>query len=73
MYYDSDLRGNADIWRVPLADGAAAGPPEQITSDPAAEFDPSVSPDGKEVAFHSFRTGNRTFSSSLHPAEPLSS
>jgi TolB protein len=35
------------------------GPPEQITSDPAAEFDPSISPDGKEVAFHSFRTGNR--------------
>ena len=59
LYYDSDLRGNADIWRVSLADGVAAGPPEQITSDPAAEFDPSVSPDGKEVAFHSFRTGNR--------------
>jgi len=59
MYYDSDLRGNADIWRVALADGVAAGPPEQITSDPAAEFDPSISPDGRAVAFHSFRTGNR--------------
>ncbi|HEU5155119.1 MAG TPA: protein kinase, partial [Gemmatimonadales bacterium] len=59
LYYDSDLRGNADIWRVPMADGVATGPPEQITSDPAPEFDPSISPDGKEVAFHSFRTGNR--------------
>jgi Tol biopolymer transport system component len=59
LYYDSDLRGNADIWRVPLADGAAAGPAEQVTTDPAPEFDPSVSPDGKEIAFHSFRTGNR--------------
>jgi eukaryotic-like serine/threonine-protein kinase len=59
LYYDSDLRGNADIWRIPLADGVAAGPAEQITSDPAPEFNPSVSPDGKEIAFHSFRTGNR--------------
>jgi Tol biopolymer transport system component len=59
LYYDSDFRGNADIWRLPLADGAAAGPPEQITSDPAPEFNPSISPDGKEIAFHSFRTGNR--------------
>ena len=59
LYFDSDFRGNADIWRMPLAEGAAAGPPEQVTSDPAAEFNPSISPDGKEVAFHSFRTGNR--------------
>jgi eukaryotic-like serine/threonine-protein kinase len=58
LYYDSDLRGNADIWRVPL-NGGAAGPPEQITTDPAPDFNPSVSPDGKEIAFHSFRTGNR--------------
>ena len=59
LYYDSDLKGNADIWRVPLAEGAAAGPPEQLTNDPGAEFSPSLSPDGKELAFHSFRTGNR--------------
>ena len=59
LYYDSDLKGNADIWRMPLAGGAAAGAPEQITNDPGAEFSPWVSPDGKEVAFHSFRTGNR--------------
>jgi Tol biopolymer transport system component/tRNA A-37 threonylcarbamoyl transferase component Bud32 len=59
LYYESDLKGNADIWRVPLAEGAAVGSPEQVTSDPGAEFSPSVSPDGKEVAFHSFRTGNR--------------
>jgi eukaryotic-like serine/threonine-protein kinase len=59
LYYDSDLKGNSDIWRVALAGGTAAGPPEQITTDPAPEFSPSVSPDGKEVAFHSFRNGNR--------------
>ena len=59
LYYDSDLTGNADIWRLPLVGGAAAGPPEQVTTDPVPEFNPSVSPDGNEIAFHSFRAGNR--------------
>ena len=30
-----------------------------IASDPAADFAPAVSPDGREVAFHSLRTANR--------------
>jgi Tol biopolymer transport system component len=59
LYYDSDITGNADIWRVALAGTATVGAPEQLTSDPAGDFHPSVSPDGREVAFHSFRTGNR--------------
>jgi Tol biopolymer transport system component len=59
LYYDSDISGNSDIWRLPLAGGAGAGRPEQLTTDPANDFDPSVSPNGREVAFHSFRTGNR--------------
>jgi serine/threonine-protein kinase len=59
LYYDSDLRGSSDIWRVPLASGLLAGTPEQLTTDPSAEFSPSVSPDGREVAYHSFRAGNR--------------
>jgi Tol biopolymer transport system component/tRNA A-37 threonylcarbamoyl transferase component Bud32 len=59
LYYDSDLKGNSDIWRVALAGTATAGAPEQLTSDPGADFHPGVSPDGREVAFHSFRTGNR--------------
>jgi Tol biopolymer transport system component/tRNA A-37 threonylcarbamoyl transferase component Bud32 len=59
LYYDSDLKGNSDIWRIPLANGVPAGPAEQVTTDPAPEFSPGVSADGKEVAFHSFRTGNR--------------
>ncbi|HEX3234082.1 MAG TPA: hypothetical protein VHR41_07775, partial [Gemmatimonadales bacterium] len=59
LYYESDLKGNADIWRLPLAGGAAAGPPEQLTHDAGAKFSPSASPDGNEVAFHSFLTGNR--------------
>ena len=35
------------------------GEPVQITSDSAIDCCPSWSPDGKEIAFHSFRTGNR--------------
>ncbi len=53
LYYDSDRSGNFDIWRLPLA----GGPPEQLTTDPADDFAPTVSPDGLEVAFHSVRNG----------------
>ena len=55
LLYDSDLRGNSDIYRMSLA----GGDPEQLTSDPADEFAPDLSPDGKVIAFHSFRTGTR--------------
>ncbi len=55
LLYDSDLRGNADVYRMPV-DG---GEPEQLTSDPADEFSPDLSPDGRSVAYHSWRTGTR--------------
>ena len=55
LLYDSDLHGNADIYRIPLA----GGEPEQLTSDPSDEFAPDLSPDGRAFAFHSFRTGTR--------------
>jgi Tol biopolymer transport system component len=59
LYYDSDARGNADIWRIPVRGGRAAGEAEQVTTDSAGEFSPDVSPDGREIVFHSFRNGNR--------------
>jgi eukaryotic-like serine/threonine-protein kinase len=55
LLYDSNLRGNADIYRIPI-DG---GPPEQLTAAPADEFAPDLSPDGRAVAYHSWRTGTR--------------
>ena len=55
LYYDSNLAGNADIYRVP----SGGGSPERLTTDPADDFGPSPSPDGSEFAFHSWRTGNR--------------
>ena len=55
MYYDSDLGGNPDLYRMRLPSGV----PERLTSDPTSEFAPDVAPDGKSVAFHSIRTGSR--------------
>ena len=55
LYYDSNLSGNGDIYRVP----AGGGTPERLTTDPADDFGPSPSPDGTEFAFHSWRSGNR--------------
>ena len=55
LLFDSDLRGNSDIYRVPLS----GGEPEQLTSDPADEFAPDLSPDGRAIAYHSWRTGTR--------------
>jgi len=54
LYYDSDRSGNPDLWRQRVNGGT----PEQITSDPAGDFAPVVSPDGREVAFHSTRNGS---------------
>ncbi|HEU4800978.1 MAG TPA: protein kinase [Gemmatimonadales bacterium] len=55
LYYDSNLAGNGDIYRVP----AGGGSPERLTTNPADDFGPAPSPDGAEFAFHSWRTGNR--------------
>jgi eukaryotic-like serine/threonine-protein kinase len=55
LLYDSDLRGNADSYRMPIG----GGPSEQLTNDPADEFGPDLSPDGRAVAYHSFRSGTR--------------
>jgi Tol biopolymer transport system component len=55
LVYDSDLTGNADVFRRLMAGGEA----EQLTTDPSDDFAPEFSPDGKEVVFHSWRSGSR--------------
>jgi Tol biopolymer transport system component/tRNA A-37 threonylcarbamoyl transferase component Bud32 len=55
MLYDSNVRGNQDIYRVALT----GGQPEQLTREPFDEFSPDLSPDGKLLAYHSFRTPGR--------------
>jgi serine/threonine-protein kinase len=55
LVIDSDLRGNEDIYRRPLAGGEL----ERLTDDDSDEFWPTWSADGKEIAFHGFRGGRR--------------
>jgi len=55
LVYDSDLRGNSDIYRIPIGGGQA----EQLTSDPADEFAGDLSPGDSLVVYHSWRTGSR--------------
>ena len=52
LVYDSNIRGNSDIWRMPVT----GGQPEQLTSEPFDEFAGDLSPDNSSVAYHSFRT-----------------
>lgn len=54
IVYVSTLSGNQDIW-IMDADGSNQ---KQLTFDGRSDFDPSVSPDGRYVAFASERSGN---------------
>ena len=53
--YDSNINGNQDIFRIPVAGGDA----QQLTHNGADNFVPVWSPNGKEIAFHSLLKGNR--------------
>jgi Tol biopolymer transport system component len=55
IVYDSNPRGNQDIYKIPRA----GGPAVQLTHTPQDDFAPNWSPDGRFIAFHSFRNGNR--------------
>jgi Tol biopolymer transport system component len=55
LYFSSDRRGSMNLWRVPIdeASGETRGEPEAITA-PAPYFaHPSLSADGKHIAFTS--------------------
>jgi Tol biopolymer transport system component/DNA-binding SARP family transcriptional activator len=53
LLYDSNRSGNQDIYKVPVS----GGDPMQLTTDRADDFCPTMSHDGQEIAFYSFRTG----------------
>jgi dipeptidyl aminopeptidase/acylaminoacyl peptidase len=55
VLFDSNRDGNQDIW---LQSGPGASP-VALTSDPADEFGPVWSPNGREVAYYSVREGVR--------------
>jgi serine/threonine-protein kinase len=55
VYYDSDLSGTSQLYRV----AAGGGEQERLTTDNYQDFAPAPSPDGRTLAFHSTRTGSR--------------
>jgi hypothetical protein len=50
-----DAQGNSDLWDVDLASGIFS----RLTTHPAYDTDPSWSPDERELAFTSVRTGRQ--------------
>jgi len=55
LVFDSNTRGNSDIYKMPVEGGEAI----QLTTHPSGDFSPEWSSDGEKIVFHSFRTGNR--------------
>ena len=55
LLYDSNVDGNANIFRIPVGGGAA----ERLTDDPAPEYAAVMSPDGSEIAWQRFVQGER--------------
>jgi Tol biopolymer transport system component len=56
----SILRQNAKLWRLPVSPetGHAAGPPEEVIATTRETSRGAWSPDGKQIAFNSDRTGD---------------
>jgi Tol biopolymer transport system component len=55
LYFSSDRRGSMNLWRVPIdeASGETRGEPEAITTPAPYLAHPSLSADGKHIAFTS--------------------
>ncbi len=56
LAFDSDRGGTSQLYRMPLGGG---GEVEQLTAGAEPAFAPSISPDGREIAYHAFQDGTR--------------
>src|SRR6185437_9463935 len=63
VYFDSDVSGHSELYRqrppLPELPFFSGGDPEQLSFDSVDDFSPAISPDGRELAFHSWRSGSR--------------
>ncbi|MBA2688460.1 MAG: serine/threonine-protein kinase [Gemmatimonadaceae bacterium] len=55
LVFDSNLRGNADIYRMKPTGGAL----ERLTVDPRPEYNGELSPNNRELAWHRWVNGDR--------------
>jgi Tol biopolymer transport system component/DNA-binding SARP family transcriptional activator len=55
LVYDSNLRGNSDIYRMPVEGGVG----QRLTDDPREEFAGTLSPDNRELAWQLWSNGVR--------------
>lgn len=55
LVFDSDIRGSADLQRLPIGGGDV----ERLTDDPRPEFTGTLSPAGDELAYHRWEDGVR--------------
>jgi Tol biopolymer transport system component len=57
LFFSSDRGGSMNLWRIPLDEvtGRVLGPPEALTTPSPDSRHPSVSADGRLVAYASFR------------------
>lgn len=52
IYFASSRGGGLNLWRVPIDPGGhPTGPPAQLTTGAGDDIEPTVSPDGKRLAF----------------------
>ncbi len=57
LYVEEDAATGADVWLLPLADGEPSGAPQPLLRTPAMERGPSISPDGRWLAWSSNESG----------------
>lgn len=62
--------GDFDLWRLPIANGRAAGPAEQLTTGPGHEVTPNVAADGSVLYAAVAQVGEREVESHLEERAP---
>ncbi len=57
IFIQYSLRGDYDIWRLPMNENGAAGEPEPLIASPFSEWRAELSPDGRWLAYSTDESG----------------